>query len=72
MTDLIKRAEQAAEITAIDFPQSSQTIRDLIAALQAAPTAEQLRGWAKRNAEMDGPTPISVGLMLTANRMEGK
>jgi hypothetical protein len=69
-SELITRAEQAAE-WARDYPQYINTIRDLITALQAAPTADQLRGWAKRcDAFGLGKTPKAM--RAVADRMEGK
>jgi len=63
-SDLITRAEQAAE-WARDYPQYINTIRDLIAALQAAPTAEQLRLWAVYQADWD----CAIAMRAAADRM---
>jgi hypothetical protein len=46
-------------------------IRDLIAALQAAPTAEQLRGWAEHLAN-GGRIGIAEKVLAAADRKEGK
>jgi len=46
-------------------------IRDLIAALQAAPTAEQLRGWADTLWDAGCATACNE-MEAAADRMEGK
>jgi hypothetical protein len=74
MTNLIERAEGVATTLSdhnLPYGQQSdaaQTIRDLIAALKAAPTAEQLRAWAVHQADWD----CAIAMRAAADRMEGK
>jgi len=73
-TDLIKRANDAISFVESEgFYDHAQTIRDLIVALKAAPTAEQLRGWA---VEIErgkwNPDMAADVLRAAADRMEGK
>jgi len=69
MTDLIKRAEACAKNCSDAI--AAHTIRDLITALQAAPTAEDLRGWGYV-AESGGESRLAMNLRAAADRMEGK
>jgi hypothetical protein len=70
MTDLITRAE-AYDVNCSDAI-AADIIRDLIAALQAAPTAEQLRGWAEVLWEKGGVNATAREMEAAADRMEGK
>lgn len=70
MNDLINRAEQATE-WARRYGQHAQTIRDLIAALQAAPTPAQLREWADWQDHY-GHVALAAQMRAAATRMEGE
>ncbi len=72
MTDLIKRAEAVADKMDQYRIPDAQTIRDLIAALRAAPTAEQLRGWAVHAEDGSYLDALADDMRAAADRMEGK
>ncbi len=74
MTDLIKRGKKAANVLySMGANTEAKLIRDLIAALKAAPTAEQLRGWAHRvNALAGHSHSMADDMRAAADRVEGK
>ncbi len=73
MTDPIKRGKKAANVLySIGANTEAKVISDLIAALRAAPTAEQLRGWANHLAGNWTRDAVILELRAAADRMEGK
>ncbi len=82
-SDLIERAKLFAAMEDVlsdhvlpvenrpSHASNAKLIRDLIAALQAAPTADELRGWADHLADcgMDGRT--AGEMRAAADRMDG-
>ena len=70
MNDLIERAEAVAcELDNELRDGTAQTIRDLIAALRAAPTADDLRGWANHLAGNWTRDAVILELRRAADRM---
>ena len=70
MTDLITRAE-AYDVNCSDAI-AADLIRDLIAALKAAPTADELRGWAVHTEDGSYLDALAGEMRAAADRMEGK
>lgn len=83
-SELIKRAEVAAAMEDVlsdhvlpiesrpSHASNAKLIRDLIAALQSAPTAEQLRLWADQLASNWTREAVILELRAAADHLEGK